>query len=103
MGTDMFDDIKKSVADINQSMYDFKDVETDKDFYREEAGFTKEIVEKVSKEKNDPEWMRQFRLKCLDIYNSMEMPNWGPDTSELNMDLISSYVKLCAPKAVYFS
>ena len=45
----MFDDIKKSVADINQSMYDFKDVETDKDFYREEAGFTKEIVEKVSK------------------------------------------------------
>ena len=32
MRTDMFDDIKKSVADINQSMYDFKDVETDKDF-----------------------------------------------------------------------
>ncbi|SHI26001.1 Fe-S cluster assembly protein SufB [Butyrivibrio fibrisolvens DSM 3071] len=89
----MFDDIKKSVADINQSMYDFKDVETDKDFYREEAGFTKEIVEKVSKEKNDPEWMREFRLKCLDIYNNMEMPNWGPETDDLDMDLISSYVR----------
>ena len=86
-------DNKQVVADIDHSLYDFKDVENEKDFYRMEEGLTEETVLKVSEEKNDPEWMRQFRLKCLDIYNSMEMPNWGPDTSELNMDLISSYVK----------
>jgi len=89
----MTDEMKKSVADINQSIYDFRYDENEKDFYREKAGFTHEIIEKVSKEKNDPEWMREFRHKCLDIYNEMEMPNWGPNTDELDMDLISSYVK----------
>ncbi len=55
-------------------------------------GLSKEIVEEISACKNDPRWMRDFRLHCLDIYNSLEMPKWGPDLSELNMDNISSYI-----------
>ena len=53
----------------------------------------KEIIYKISKQKNDPEWMREFRLKALEVYNSLEMPTWGPDLSELNMDEIATYVK----------
>lgn len=37
--------------------------------------------------------MREFRLKALEVYNSLEMPTWGPDLSELNMDEIATYVK----------
>ncbi|WP_026507967.1 Fe-S cluster assembly protein SufB [Butyrivibrio sp. MC2013] len=89
----MSEDLKKSVSDINQSMYDFKDEENEQDFYREKAGFTREIIENISREKKDPDWMREFRLKCLDLYNKMDMPDWGPDTDGLDMDLISSYVR----------
>ena len=37
--------------------------------------------------------MKEFRLKALDVYNSLEMPTWGPDLSELNMDDIATYVR----------
>ncbi len=86
-------DNKQVVADIDHSLYDFKDIENENDFYRMKEGLNKETVLQVSEEKNDPEWMREFRLKCLDLYNQIQMPNWGPDIDGLDMDKISSYVR----------
>ncbi len=86
-------DENKTVVDIDRSVYDIKDVENEQDFYRMEDGFTEDIVKKISEEKHDPEWMKQFRLDSLKLYNEMEMPDWGPDTSDLDMNLISSYVR----------
>ncbi|WP_026670259.1 Fe-S cluster assembly protein SufB [Butyrivibrio sp. AE3006] len=83
----------KTVVDIDRSVYDIKDVENEQDFYRMEDGFTEDIVRKISEEKHDPEWMRQFRLDSLKIYNELEMPDWGPETDGLDMNLISSYVR----------
>ena len=37
--------------------------------------------------------MREIRLKALETYNKLEMPTWGPDLSELNMDEIATYVR----------
>jgi len=84
---------EKAVVDIDRSVYDIKDVENEQDFYRMEDGFTEDIVMKISEEKHDPEWMIKFRLDCLKLYNSLDMPPWGPDTDELDMNLISSYVR----------
>ena len=86
-------DNKQKVVEIDRSAYEFKDIETEKDFYRMEEGLDEETVLKVSAEKNDPEWMRDFRLKCLKIYNEMEMPKWGPSIEGLDMDRITSYVR----------
>ncbi|WP_026658140.1 Fe-S cluster assembly protein SufB [Butyrivibrio sp. AC2005] len=86
-------DNNKAVVDIDRSVYDIKDVENEQDFYRMEDGFTEDIVRKISEEKHDPEWMREFRLKSLELYNKLEMPDWGPDTDDLDMNLISSYVR----------
>ncbi len=79
------------VDDIDRSMYDFKDDESD--FYRIEAGLTREIVEQISKEKHDPQWMRDFRMKSLEIYNKLNVPDWGPSIEELDMDDIATYVR----------
>jgi Fe-S cluster assembly protein SufB len=84
---------KQKVVEIDRSAYEFKDIETEKDFYRMEEGLDEETVLKVSAEKNDPEWMRDFRLKCLKIYNEMDMPKWGPSIEGLDMDRITSYVR----------
>ena len=86
-------DNKQKVVEIDRSAYEFKDIETEKDFYRMEEGLDEETVLKVSAEKHDPEWMRDFRLKCLKIYNEMEMPKWGPGIEGLDMDRITSYVR----------
>ena len=54
---------------------------------------TEDIVLEISEKKKDPKWMRDFRLKSLEIYHKSEMPNWGPDISGLNVDNIVTYVK----------
>ena len=82
---------KTYVDDIERSIYDIKDKENDA--YKVKAGLTPEIVEKISKEKNDPAWMQQFRLQSLQIYNSLQVPNWGPDIEDLDMDNIVTYVR----------
>lgn len=82
---------KTFVEDIDRSLYDFRN--EDKDAYRIEEGLTKEIVEQISREKHDPEWMREFRLKSLEIYNKTPMVQWGPSIEGLNMDNIVTYVR----------
>ncbi len=82
---------RTEVNDIDRSIYDFKDSE--EGFYKIKEGLTKEIVSKISDEKHDPEWMRQFRLECLEIYDRLKVPDWGPDISGLNMDDIVTYVR----------
>ena len=82
---------KTYVEDIDRSLYDFRN--EDKDAYRINEGLTREIVEQISREKHDPEWMREFRLKSLEIYNSIQMPQWGPSIEGLNMENIVTYVR----------
>lgn len=81
------------VEDIDRSLYDFRYEEKEGEFYKIKEGLTEDIVLEISEKKNDPEWMRDFRLKSLEVYNKSEMPNWGPDISGLNVDNIITYVK----------
>lgn len=81
------------VEDIDRSLYDFRYEEKEGEFYKIKEGLTEDIVLEISEKKNDPKWMRDFRLKSLEVYNKSEMPNWGPDISGLNVDNIVTYVK----------
>ena len=81
------------VEDIDRSLYDFRYEEKDGEFYKIKEGLTEDIVLEISEKKNDPKWMRDFRLKSLEIYSKSKMPNWGPDISGLNVDNIVTYVK----------
>ena len=82
---------KSQVADIDRSIYDITDVENDA--YRMEEGLTPDIIDKLSKEKDDPVWMQQFRLQSLQVYNETPIPNWGPSIEGLDMAHIATYVR----------
>ena len=82
---------KTYVKDIDRSIYDVIDEE--KDAFRLESGLSEEVVKKISEEKNDPDWMRNFRLQSLKVYNEMPVPDWGPSIEGLNMDNIATYVR----------
>ena len=84
---------KSVVVDIDRSVYDIKDEENDQEFFREKEGLTADIVERISREKNDPQWMHDFRLKSLETYNQMGVPDWGPDIAGLDIDKIATYVR----------
>ena len=82
---------KTYVEDVNRSIYDIRNEE--KDVYRIQKGLTPDIVAEISEKKKDPAWMANFRLQSLQIYNEMEVPDWGPSIEGLNMDDIVTYVK----------
>ena len=66
----------------------------DKDAYKVKEGLNPEIVEQISSEKHDPEWMKEFRMKSLEIFNNSTMPDeWGPSIEGLDMDNIVTYVR----------
>lgn len=79
------------VEDIDRSLYDFKNADAAAD--RANEGLTPEIVREISERKNEPEWMLKHRLKSLEIYNQMPIPDWGPSIEGLDMDHIVTYVK----------
>ena len=83
--------MKTKLNDIDRGIYDIKN--KDNYDFKIKKGLTKEIIEEISKQKNDPDWMRKFRLKALEVYEKLELPTWGPDLSELDMDEIATYVR----------
>ncbi len=56
-------------------------------------GVNEEVVRLISKDKNEPEWMLQLRLKALEIFQSMPIPTWGPDLSKLHLNEITYFGK----------
>lgn len=83
--------MKTKLNDVDRGIYDIKN--KDNYDFKIKKGLTKEIIEEISKQKNDPDWMRKFRLKALEVYEKLELPTWGPDLLELDMDEIATYVR----------
>ncbi len=81
----------KKVPETEEYQYGFSD--KDVSVFRTEKGLTKEIVEEISGRKNEPAWMLEQRLKALELFYKMPMPQWGGDLSELDFDEIVYYVK----------
>lgn len=84
---------KKStyIEDVSRALYDEKN-----EFnysYKVDKGLTPEIIREISNKKAEPEWMLEFRLKSLETYNKLDVPPWGPDISDLDIDNIVTYVK----------
>lgn len=82
---------KTYIEDIDRGIYDIKNEFTYK--YKSDKGLSPEIIREISREKNEPDWMTDFRLKSLEIYDSMPMPEWGADLSDLDMDEIIAYIR----------
>ena len=81
----------KEAPEVGEYQYGFH--EKDISIFRTQKGLTKEVVEQISNYKQEPQWMLDFRLKALEQFYKMPMPQWGGDLSELNFDDITYYVK----------
>ncbi len=81
----------KKAPEVGEYEYGFH--EKDVSIFRTQKGLTKEVVEQISNYKKEPKWMLDFRLKSLEQFYKMPMPQWGGDLSELNFDDITYYVK----------
>ncbi len=78
--------------DLGEYQYGFRDEEDY--FFKSEKGLNREIVEKISKMKGEPDWMLQYRLQAYDHFVQRPMPNWGAESiHEIDFDDIYYYIK----------
>jgi Fe-S cluster assembly protein SufB len=72
--------------------YGFSDPE--KYAFKSRRGLDRDIVQQISEYKNEPEWMRQFRLRALDIFLKKPLPTWpAANLSEIDFQNIFYYVR----------
>jgi Fe-S cluster assembly protein SufB len=56
-------------------------------------GLTRETVEEISRFKEEPEWMLQFRLRAYDHFVARAMPRWTDGLDRIDFDKIVYYRK----------
>ncbi|HEV2167127.1 MAG TPA: SufD family Fe-S cluster assembly protein, partial [Thermoplasmata archaeon] len=77
------------VTPLDYTRYDFKDPETYK--FRTLRGLSRSIVEQISKLKNEPAWMLEYRLRAFQHFLDRPMPDWGPSLDEIDFDAYTYY------------
>ncbi len=82
----------KDVGDSYEKTYGFHDDDV-KYSFKSEKGLNRDIVYQISKMKNEPEWMTEFRLKAYEIFLSKPTPTWGGNLGEIDFDDIFYYVR----------
>jgi Fe-S cluster assembly protein SufB len=78
---------KPDVGEINK--YNFR-TET-LGVFKAKKGLNREVVNQISDIKGEPDWMREFRLRSLEIFESKPMPKWG---GEIDIDFQDIYYYL---------
>lgn len=76
---------------LDRSLYDQADEHTSQ--FQAAPGLTEELVREISKQKNEPDWMLEKRLKALKLFQETPLPSWGPNLKDLNLDEIVYFVR----------
>jgi len=86
---------KRSLAGINsdyKEKFGFHDSEEGY-AYKAPKGLSRELVESISEYKDEPQWMRDFRLKSLEHFENRPTPNWGGNLGQIDFDDIHYFVR----------
>ncbi|WP_407370783.1 Fe-S cluster assembly protein SufB [Carnobacterium sp.] len=62
-----------------------------KSVYTTGKGHSEATVREISKRKQEPDWMLDYRLRAYNHFNKRPMPEWGADLSEIDFDNITYY------------
>ena len=72
--------------------YGFKD--KDVSILKTDIGLNEDIIRQISKLKNEPEWMLEYRLKSYKAFLKLPLPSFGPDLSNLDYDTYTYFTRL---------
>ncbi|OGI21834.1 MAG: Fe-S cluster assembly protein SufB [Candidatus Moranbacteria bacterium RIFCSPHIGHO2_01_FULL_55_24] len=82
---------KKEDLELGDYRYGFAMPE--RSVHKTGIGLSAQVVSEISAVKEEPQWMRDFRLSSLDIFEAKPMPEWGADLSGIDFDALTYYLK----------
>ena len=74
-----------------RSEYEYGFYDEIESVYHTEKGLTEEIVREISRKKEEPEWMLDYRIEAYEHFLKRPTPEWGADLSELDLDDYTFY------------
>ncbi len=83
----------QKVRDIAPDNYEWGFHDEARYLFRTERGLSRKVVEEIAGIKEEPQWMRDLRLRALEIFESKPMPTWGPDLSAINLNDMYYYAR----------
>lgn len=81
------------VDKLNLDEYRYSFITKEQPIFKAQKGLSEQVVRQISAHKEEPEWMLNFRLRALEIFNKKPMPDWGVDLEGLNLDEIYFYLR----------
>ena len=84
--------MKRNKFNLNDDYkYDFKD--NSKDIFNTGKGLNEDVIRAISKAKDEPDWMLEFRLKAYRNFIKFPFPSFGPDVSDLDFDSYTYFTR----------
>ena len=75
---------KKQDAFLSQDEYKYGFHDDIESLIDTGKGLNEDIVRAISEYKNEPAWMKEFRINAYHTFEKMPMQDWGPDLSEID-------------------
>ena len=82
-----------TIKDIDISRTTYDDANVSRTKFVAPKGLTRETVLEISRQKNEPEWMREKRLKAFELFEKTALPSWGPSLAALDLTKITFFVR----------
>ena len=79
------------IGSLDEYKYGFADEDTS--VYKTGKGLTEAIVREISRIKEEPEWMTEFRVNAFHTFEKLPLPKWGPDLSEIDFNDYVYYIR----------
>ncbi|MEG0284271.1 MAG: Fe-S cluster assembly protein SufB [Erysipelotrichales bacterium] len=73
--------------------YEYGFHDEDVSVFKTQKGLNEQVVREISKIKNEPEWMLEFRLDSLKHFEAKPNPTWGADLSGIVFDDYTYYIR----------
>jgi len=61
--------------------------------FQSAPGLTRELVIEISRQKDEPAWMLEKRLRGLELWLKKPMPTWGPSLDGLDLNRLSYFIR----------
>ncbi len=84
---------KKDEVLYSQDEYKYGFSDKDVSIYNTGKGLTRDTVIAISKIKNEPEWMLEYRLKAYEAFEKMPIQSWGPNLDLIDFDDYTYYIR----------
>ena len=84
---------KEITASIDNDNYKYDFKNPDLSIKKTDVGLNEDIVREISKLKDEPEWMLEFRLNAYREFISRPLPNFGPDLTGLDFNSYTYFIR----------